>query len=888
MFNLLHEKIQKGLKKLKFEKPTKIQEIAIPEIIKGNEILIIAPTGYGKTEAALLPIFDFIIKNNPKPISVLYITPLRALNRDLLDRLIFWSKELDIDIQIRHGDTSKSLRRKQTKNPPQILITTPETMQAILVGKRLREHLKNVKFVVVDEIHEIADSKRGTQLALALERLAEIAEFRRIGISATANKKLVKFLKLKKAVKIPVKKEIDVKVIVPKNEKNEKISELAEILGTGNDVAAKVKIISDLIDKSDSCLIFVNTREIAEVLSSRLKIIRDDVEVHHSSLSQEARINAEKNFKKGKIRALVCTSSLELGIDIGSVDLVVQYNSPRQVTRLIQRIGRSGHRAWKKAKGVIVASEFDDVVESEVIVKRAYKEKIEDIAFHENALDVLAHAVVGLAIENRVISKERAYNIVTRAYSYRNLSMEKFEEVLEFLNRLRFIYYDGINIKVWKSHKYYFENISTIPDEKKFFVRNIASNENIGMLDESFVARFAEEGRLIIFKGNIWKIVSVNAREVVVEPSNEIVGAVPSWVGEEIPVTYEVARDVLKKINNKKYLKKIENILKIKINRDIIPKDDEIVVEIYRDIAVFHTFFGTKVNETLARYLAEILGSNIFLSTPYRIIFKLNRALKDIVFEPDILESVLKRNLVKSSLFKWKFLHVAKRFGVVSKDYESINVKKLISFYEDTVLFEETLREIFIDNLDVERTKKILEKIKNGEIKVRFVRVNRLSKLAELSLSDAYEIAYDVEDAVLEALKNRLNRRRLSFACTYCADWKISLKVKNVDENLKCEKCGSRMLAILKNGREALEILKKYRRGKRLNKDEKKILDELMITANLFMSYGRKAALVMAAHGIGAKTAKRVLMNSLNNEDLYKNILKAERDYIRTRKFWDN
>ncbi len=885
MFNLLHDKIREGLKKLNFEEPTEIQKIAIPEILKGNEILIIAPTGYGKTEAALLPIFDFIIRNNPKPVSVLYITPLRALNRDLLDRLAFWSKELDIDIQIRHGDTSKSLRRKQTKNPPHILITTPETMQAILVGKKFREHLKNVKFVIVDELHEIADSKRGTQLALALERLAEIAKFKRIGISATADKKLVKFIKLKKAVRIPIKKNIDVKVIVPKGENCES---LAEILGTSSDVATKIKVISELIDKSNSCLIFVNTREIAEILASRLKIIRNDIEVHHSSLSQEARIEAERNFKEQKLKALVCTSSLELGIDIGSVDLVIQYNSPRQVTRLIQRVGRSGHRAWKKSRGVIIASDFDDIVESEAIVERAYEGKIEEIDFHEEALDVLAHAIVGLAIENKIISKERAYRIVTRAYPYRNLSLSKFEEVLDFLNKLRFIYYDGEFIKVSKCYKYYFENISTIPDEKKFFVKNIASGENIGMLDESFVARFADEGRLIIFKGSIWKIISVDSKEVIVEPTSEIIGAVPSWVGEEIPVPYEVARDVLKKINNENYLKKLERLLKINIDREIIPKENEIIVEIYKDIAVFHTFFGSKVNETLARYLAEILGSNIFLSTPYRIIFKLNYIVKDILFDPDILESTLKRNLVKSSLFKWKFLHVAKRFGVVSKDYEQVNIKKLMSFYENTVLFEETFREIFVDNLDIKRTKRILEKIKNGEIKVKILRVNKLSKLAELSLMEAYEIAYDVEDAVLEALKKRLNNRRLSFACIYCADWKISLKVKNVDENLRCEKCGSGMLAILKNGREALEILKKYKKGKKLKKDEKKILDELITTANLFMSYKKWAALVMAAHGIGAKTAKRVLMNSLNEEELYRNILKAERDYIRTRKFWEN
>ena len=417
VFSLLNENIKKLLKEQGITSPTEIQAVAIPGIIRGRNVLLIAPTGTGKTEAVFLPIFHKFLKERDTGISILYITPLRALNRDLLERILWWGKKLGIKVEVRHGDTSKYARRKQALTPPDMLITTPETLQAILIGRVMRKHLQNVKYVIVDEIHELAEDKRGAQLSLGLERLKDIVknEFQKIGISATIGSPhtVSKFLgENVEILKVSTSKEVEISVEKPAPKKIDR--EIAERIHSSIDASSRVRRIQELISKHSSTLIFVNTREISEILASRLKILKERVGIHHSSLSQEVRIRAEKEFKTQELKALVCTSSLELGIDIGSIDLVIQYKSPRQVTRLLQRIGRSGHRLGKKSKGIIISTDADDVLESLVIARRAIKEELEDIEIEEKPYDVLAHQLVGLALDFGRISKEKAFEIVKK------------------------------------------------------------------------------------------------------------------------------------------------------------------------------------------------------------------------------------------------------------------------------------------------------------------------------------------------------------------------------------------------------------------------------------------------------------------------------------------
>ncbi|MDI6847113.1 MAG: DEAD/DEAH box helicase, partial [Candidatus Bathyarchaeia archaeon] len=351
VFDLLDKPIRDALAELGFSEPTLPQVMAIPPILAEENVLLIAPTGSGKTEAVLLPIFsNFIQQNGKKGISIVYITPLRALNRDMLKRLSFWASKLGISIEVRHSDTEIKLRRRQALFPPDMLVTTPETLQAILPGSRMRQHLSQVKYVIVDEVHELASSKRGVQLTIALERLYEIArrEFQRIGLSATvANpEKVAKFIagtyRSVKVVEATLPKGYRYLVETPSPQEDD--YDLAGKLRTSPEAAARIKRITELVDTHKSTLIFVNSRQNAEMLGHKFnQLKRFDIAVHHGSLSKEERAKIEDEFKSGTLKAIICTSTLELGIDIGNVDLVIQYLSPRQVSSLIQRVGRSGH-----------------------------------------------------------------------------------------------------------------------------------------------------------------------------------------------------------------------------------------------------------------------------------------------------------------------------------------------------------------------------------------------------------------------------------------------------------------------------------------------------------------------------------------------------------------
>jgi ATP-dependent Lhr-like helicase len=257
VFSLLRPELRSALKKLGFDRSTEIQKVAIPEIKKRRNTLLIAPTGIGKTEAALLPIFDNLIKERPKPISVLYITPLRALNRDLMERLEWWGEKLGIKIAVRHGDTTQYFRRKQALSPPDILITTPETLQAILPGRVMKKHLKNVRYVVIDEIHELADNKRGAQLSLGVERLQELVgrKFQRIGISATIGspETIAKFLSKDspaEIVKVSPLKQTELKVEKPKPKREDK--EIASEIYSSLDASSRLRRVRELIEQHRS------------------------------------------------------------------------------------------------------------------------------------------------------------------------------------------------------------------------------------------------------------------------------------------------------------------------------------------------------------------------------------------------------------------------------------------------------------------------------------------------------------------------------------------------------------------------------------------------------------------------------------------------------------
>ncbi|MEM2875451.1 MAG: DEAD/DEAH box helicase, partial [Candidatus Bathyarchaeia archaeon] len=407
-FEILSKPVRKLLEERGLSEPTEPQNEAIPVILEGKNVLLISPTATGKTEAAMLPIFSMLVQSQikGKGISTLYITPLRALNRDMLERLQWWCDKLDLKLAVRHGDTETKERVRQTRSPPDILITTPETLQAILVGRVMRRHLKEVRYVVIDEVHEMAESKRGSQLALALERLRWIVghDFQLVGLSATIGTpdKVAKFLVGRERdieiIKVSATRFMNLKIVYPNPEPID--FKIASTLYTHPEVAARLRTIKDLMEERSSVLLFTNTRSISEVLTSRFRVWDTNfpVSIHHGSLAKSSRIAAERGLKEGEIKGLICTSSLELGIDVGRIDLVIQYMSPRQVTRLVQRVGRSGHRVGYAANGVIITMDPDDTLESMVIARKALNEELEPVDIPHKPLDALAHQIVGLLI----------------------------------------------------------------------------------------------------------------------------------------------------------------------------------------------------------------------------------------------------------------------------------------------------------------------------------------------------------------------------------------------------------------------------------------------------------------------------------------------------------
>lgn len=712
-------------------------------------------------------------------------------------------------------------------------------------------------------------------------------------------------------LKLPFAKEMEITVEIPEPKKGDK--SIAELLLLPLNVASKIRRIKEIVESHNSVLIFTNTREAAEMLANKLRILdrenKLNIAVHHSSLSRDERIRIENEFKEGKRKAMVCTSSLELGIDIGSIDIVVQYSSPKQVKRLLQRMGRSGHRIGKKSRVIIIAGEGDDALESIAIAKSALEEKIESIRMHENSLDVVAHQIAGIILENRHISKNEIFGIIKKSYSFRNLSYEDFDKVYNFMLSMGLLRFKNLR-------EYYYANISTIPEDRKYIARDITTRKLIGYLDEAFVASL-DFGNLIILKAFPWRIVNIEDSEVLLEPVSEISGELPSWIGEEIPVEYEIAQIVGRMRRSKKILEdkklKCNNYTKKLAFIDVrkqeklnlpIASDNLIYAEIARDTCVINACFGKRINETLGRAFSAYLSIKKMHTTElkadgYRIILRaLNLTKKDVeeLFSLSYgeIESLLKNNLKKTMLFKYKFIHVAKRFGVISKEASltSVSIDRLINALEDTVVFRETLREIFTDNLDLEKTKKVIERIKKGEISVVVERSERLSpiSLSAFTIAPEFVLPERAERAILKALKKRILSKRIMLFCTYCASWHESYLVRTVYESrdLKCGNCSAKTLALLAyDEQKAIRTFRKYRSGKKLTADERRIISRYMLAASLFLSYGENAILALSARGIGVESAKRILKDSRTEEELLRNILKQEKNYARTRRFWD-
>src|SRR6267154_6438984 len=558
----------------KFGTPTEPQELGWPHILENKSALICAPTGSGKTLAAFLACIDRLVR---KAISgelldtteVLYISPLKALGNDIQRNLNVPLGEIlqlaqqegllmpEIRTAVRTGDTLAHERRAMQKRPPHILVTTPESLYILLTAGKSRELLRTVKTDIVDEIHAIADDKRGAHLTLSLERLEALTTEppTRIGLSATQKpmELIGQFLVGNDRpqpilVHVPQRREIDLAVEVP-------ASELGPV--ASNEMWEEIYArIAGLVEQNRSTLIFVNTRRLAERVAHHLAILlgEDAVASHHGSLSRHRRLAVEGKLKAGEIRALVATASLELGIDIGTVDLVCQIGSPRSISVGLQRIGRAGH--WRGAipKGRLFATTRDDLLENAALIRAIRQGDLDRIVVPEAPLDILAQQIVAMCAAEDWKENE-LFQAVRRAYPYRDLARVDFDEIVEMLSEgmasargryAAYLHRDRVNGMVRARRGSRLAAITSggaIPENSLYTVIAQPEDTVVGTVDEDFAVE-SLAGDIMLLGNTSWRIRRVQSGSVLVEDAQGAPPSVPFWRGEAPARTDELSTHV--------------------------------------------------------------------------------------------------------------------------------------------------------------------------------------------------------------------------------------------------------------------------------------------------------------------------------------------------------
>ena len=796
------------------------------------------------------------------------------------------------------------MRRKINLSPPDILITTPETIIILLTQVVMLKALDELEWIVLDEVHELLGNERGAQLSLSLERLQANTTYpiTRIGLSATVGN-------TGEAAKFVVGTKRKCRIIEDHSIRKYDV-EVKYIEGTITDAVDHIiKYVTENYLNSP-VLLFTNTRGESEYLASVLKERSSlAIELHHGSLSQQVREETEETLKAGKPGIVVCTSSLELGLDIGSVELVIHYGSPRQVSKLMQRIGRSRHTRGSSAKGLIVTNNPDDEIEALAILERVKEKSIEDQIVHDGALDVLAHHLVGMTMQFGEVSVDFALNMARQAYSFRNITTDELLAVLEILHNGSIVYLDKEKmtfVKKGRSFRYYFENLSTIPDILKFKVFDTASKKIIGSLDQRFVGDNGEQGSVFVLRGMQWRILNVDDKslKVNVEPIQSAGINVPYWEGENIPVDYNTAKKVgmvRTKIIATSFTNKIIDNLKL----GIIPDEKNIVVESQRvrNTIVIHSCFGTRINSTLAMLLSAMLSAKSgYLvnsrSDAYRIMLSSNgrileKSVIDVLLDDYNLQEIVQASLAGTHNVNWRTWCVAKKFGIVGREavYDRKSARFLYEKYSKTALAKEALRELYHDKYDLQNTSQLLYDIKSNKIKITWIEVDGFSKLAESILDHTtkyYASPANMDKGILDLVKSRLMKTRHRLVCVRCGKWEKVIETGQVNEIPTCPYCKSRQIsATFYSDYDLPKIVQKKIAGKKITAEENHKFSRAWKVSSLLANFGKTALIVISGYGVGADTAARILRNMVGEEELYKQIYEAERQYVTTRGFWD-
>src|SRR3954469_19864524 len=638
-----------------FAAPTPAQRLAWPAIASGKHVLVQAPTGSGKTLAAFLSGVDRLSQRPGEGLRLLYVSPLKALNYDVERNLRGPLAGIGspLTVAVRTGDTPAKERAQMLRTPPDILITTPESL-FLLLTSRAREMLRSVDTLILDEVHAVAGTKRGAHLSLSVERLADLVggPLQRIALSATQRplEEIGRFVAGGQEIELVDaghRKELDLQVVMPLEDMT------VPEEGSFNSIWPSIyPRILELVHEHRSTIVFVNNRRLAERLALRLNELaregagpdappQEIARAHHGSLAREQRLEIEELLKRGEIPCLVATSSLELGIDMGAVDLVIQVESPKSVARGLQRIGRAGHELDAVSKGRVFPKFRGDLLESAVVAQRMEEGLIEETVIPRNPLDVLAQQVVAICADEE-IAVDDLLALVRRAYPFRDLSRTQLENVLDMLAgrypsdefadlRPRVVWDRTANVVRGRegARRLAVTNAGTIPDRGLFAVQLVGGGGRVGELDEEMVYE-ARAGQVIQLGASTWRIEEITRDRVLVSPAPGIPGSVPFWKGEGVGRPYELgaaigrfSRELMAKTDPQvPYLDARANANLVAFLREqekatgVVPSDRTVVVERFRDeigdwrICVL-TPFGARVHAPWAMAVGARLRDSL-------------------------------------------------------------------------------------------------------------------------------------------------------------------------------------------------------------------------------------------------------------------------------------
>lgn len=799
----------------KFKNYSPTQLYAVMQIHSRKNVLVSAPTGATKTLTAFLSILNELVDNAQKniledKIYAIYISPLKALNEDIKFNLITPLKEIEeiagkklgIRVAVRTGDTTAYEKSKMLKQPPHILITTPESLGIVLSSAKFIEKFHTVDWCIVDEIHALAENKRGVHLSLSLERLQRLSpHMTRVGLSATIAPldEIAKYLvgydgeALRSCLICDVQfvKQMDLKVISP-------VENLIDV-EFNSLFDATYKILNDYIQTHKTTLIFTNTRSATERVINTLKdkyptnYQKQDptIGAHHGSLSKEYRHEIEQKLREGKLKVAVSSTSLELGIDIGYIDLVVLLSSPKSVARALQRIGRAGHKMSEISVGRIVVQDRDDLIECALLLKSAIERKIDRIHIPTGALDVLAQQIFGIAIADKIHETE-LLNMIKNSYSFHNLEYSDFNDVLDYLSG-KYISLEDRHIyaKIWRdentrmigkrgkiSRVLYMTNIGTIPDES--FITVKVGEQSVGKIDEGFLEKM-KKGDVFVLGGEKYEFMYAKGMVAYVKGSVTRAPTIPSWFSEMLPLSYDLAISIGKfrrlmedKFNHNLTKEEIINFINeyLYVDRNgansiyeyfyeqynyaSIPSDRKILVEQTelngKKYVVFHALYGRRVNDCLSRAIGYAISkaqhkdveigisdNGFYLSYESGVnvmnAFKLLRANK--------LEVVLNAAIEKTEVLSRRFRHCAGRSLMILRNYQGrqkrvgrqqvssmilLNAVKRIS--PNFSILKEARREVLEDLMDIKNAKEVISGVENGKIKIKEIRTTLPSPFA--------------------------------------------------------------------------------------------------------------------------------------------------------------